>query len=497
MIRPTLDYSDRDYDALFARLDQLTTVAWPNWTDKQRANFGNILIQAFAFVGDVLNKYQDNQALETRWTTAKLRKNLIALASLIQFQPEGVTAAKAEEVFSLEVPAAGDVFLPAGSQVSTREVTAPIRYQLLEDLTILAGNTEVSATVENSEFASDTFVSTGAPNQSFTLSRSPVIDGSVTVTAADGDYVKVDSLLDSTASSRHFVVSLDSTGRQRVTFGNGVNGAIPVGTATAPYRVGGGSAGRVDAGTLRRLLGTFTDSLGNQVTINVNNPLAAQGGSDAQSAESIRSEAPRAARVNKRSIAREDFEIVAEQVPGVARALHLARAEDPTIQINQGLMYIVPQGSGTAGAELLEAVHDAFIEYPYWSSYDLQLFSALYQPVNVTARVWPSNQVTLEVMRANIVAGLTEFFRASDDENVKNERIDFGWYMNRRGVGGALVPWSDVQNVVRDAIGVAKVGAGQGDFMLNSQRADVTLGIRHFPKLGTITVINGLTGEVI
>jgi hypothetical protein len=77
-----------------------------------------------------------------------------------------------------------------------------------------------------------------------------------------------------------------------------------------------------------------------------------------------------------------------------------------------------------------------------------------------------------------------------------NPNVDFG--ANLRGADGELVaelPLSDLFNVVRDVAGVRKIGDGPTDFLLNGTRADVELEARAFPVLGTISLVNGTTGQ--
>ena len=44
------------------------------WTDHDVAGFGNLLVEMFAFVGDVLSYYGDNQARESRLVTTRRQK---------------------------------------------------------------------------------------------------------------------------------------------------------------------------------------------------------------------------------------------------------------------------------------------------------------------------------------------------------------------------------------------------------------------------------------
>jgi hypothetical protein len=49
----SVDYTDKDFDALRGRLVALVKSVFPDWTDFDVASFGNLLVELYAFVGDV------------------------------------------------------------------------------------------------------------------------------------------------------------------------------------------------------------------------------------------------------------------------------------------------------------------------------------------------------------------------------------------------------------------------------------------------------------
>jgi hypothetical protein len=90
------------------------------------------------------------------------------------------------------------------------------------------------------------------------------------------------------------------------------------------------------------------------VQVSVRNPAPASGGADRQSVASAKLLAPESLRALTRTVAREDFEINARRLSGVARALMLTSNEDPTIAENTGILYVIPQsqaGAPHAGAQ--------------------------------------------------------------------------------------------------------------------------------------------------
>lgn len=523
LLAPSLDYTDRDFDAVRKRLRNLITSVFPTWTDDNVANFGNILIEEYAFVADIIGKYQGAAARETRWTQATQRKNILSLVAMIGYEPTGIGAATVTETFTLlSGPAAADVTIPAGSTVSTLDVGTPVSYQLLADLVILAGATTEQATVENSSFSEDAFSSTGLPYQAFALTQTPYIDVTAVVTAADGVYVLVPNFLNSGPTDRHYVLSVDSSARATVTFGNGVLGAIPQGAVTIDYKIGGGSAGRVDAGTLTQLNGSYTDGHGNAVQIGVTNAGPSDGGVDSQTIQQIQQLAPLSVRqAGGRTIAREDFEIVARLVPGVARALMTTSNEDPGVAENRGILYLVPPGAGVIPQSTIDAVTSALAANPSASCFFTSVRGAPYLVNNIFATIYRAPNVTNAAAKASAIAALQSLFadtitplsifradgsvwanpsaaNPNPDAGLSNPLIDFGYNLqNATGLPLGSLAWSNVFEAISAAPGIRKVGAGALDVTINGARADVPIGVNQFPILGSVQLVDGYTGQTL
>jgi hypothetical protein len=130
------------------------------------------------------------------------------------------------------------------------------------------------------------------------------------------------------------MVLVDQNDRATIRFGNGASGAPPTGTVQVTYKTGGGAGGNVDAGRLVVLEGAFTDVHGHPVQVSVTNADPASGGTDRQSVAAAKLLAPESLRTLTRTVTREDFEINARRVPGVARALMLTSNEDVSIDEN-------------------------------------------------------------------------------------------------------------------------------------------------------------------
>jgi hypothetical protein len=501
-----LDYTTKDFGSIRRRVFRLIRTIYPEWTNETVLSIGNLLVEAFAFVMDVTTFYQDQQAKESRWSTAQLRKNLLAMVKLIGYQASGATAATTTETFTLAQAMAADVTIEAGRQVRTPAVLDSVAFQLLEDLVIPAGTTVATATVEHSEFQEDIFESDGTAGQRFTLTQRPYLEGSATPAAANGAYTLVDDFLDSTGTDLHCTLTVDENDVATVVFGDGRNGRIPIGTISIPYKTGGGTAGRLDPAALTVLDGIVQDANGNIVRCTVTNVDETTGGADRQGVEQIRQLAPRSLRTLTRAVAREDFENGALGVSGVARALHLTKNEDDTIGENTGMLFIVPDDYGTASGALLTSVKARFFtiagyadpDLPALSTFGLQVLSAVYQTVDFSVKLYKRKGKTATQVKAAVQAALDAYFTLYNADGSVNDLLNFGFYnQDVDGEPTGILARSDLLNLVRDATGVARIGDGDNDFLLNGERRDVTLIPRAFPKLGTVTLVDGDTGLVI
>jgi len=179
LLPTNIDYTDKDFDAIRSRLIALVKSVFPDWSDFSVASFGNILLEMYAFVGDVVTFYLDNQSRESRLITASQRKNVIALSRMLGYKLQGAQAATAEiEIRLARVPSA-DVIIPAGSVIRTQEVTEAVRFQLLDQVTIPAGSDPPMSMgiAEHSKTHTQLYDSRGLADLDIILDHTPYIDG--------------------------------------------------------------------------------------------------------------------------------------------------------------------------------------------------------------------------------------------------------------------------------------------------------------------------------
>jgi len=500
------DYTDKDFDSLRSRLFDLIQSVYPNWSVTAVANFGNILVESFGFIGDVLTFYQDQQAREGRIATAELRKNMIALVKLVGYELRPAAAASAD--VTLTITNANEltgVVSPESTALSvvlrTNEITNPVRGELDSPVTfdLTSGETEKDFTWRNAVTRPTYIVaSTGNPDQVLYAPYTPFLgdDSEVVSTTVDGAFTKVDSFLESGPADLHYRRQIDQNDRAAFIFGDNRNGKIPTGDIQIQYKTGGGVDGNVDLGSLVTVETSFYDSTGRRAYLSSTNQAAATGGVAREEVDAARINAPASLRVLNRTVSREDYEINARRVDGVGRALMLTSNEDTTVQENRGKLYVIPSTGGTPSQSLLDSVMTmCTVTYPNTITFQLEVLAAAYKTVDIIAMVWLHENYVASTVKASIEAALQTFFTPMDSDGAPNESIDFGYnYQDAQGLPAGEIAWSDVFNVIRDQAGVRKLDQSM---KLNDAVDDVSIFNWEFPALGTVTIINGDTGTAI
>jgi predicted phage baseplate assembly protein len=349
-----------------------------------------------------------------------------------------------------------------------------------------------------------TTASTGKADQRILLPFGAFLDDSDTVsTPTQGAFTRVTTFFYSGPADCHCRVEVDQNNRATIVFGDGQNGAVPVGNITIGYKTGGGLTGNVEEGALKKAECSFVDSTGKTAQVVITNALAATGGFPREEVNAARVNAPESFRVMNRCVAREDFEIAAKEVPGVGRALMLTSDEDSSVEENTGHLYVIPLTGGTPSPTMLEAVYNKCTlpqpyGYPHHVTFQLTTLPPNYKTIDVAATVWLKEGYSAATVKTAIEDALEDFFSPMLADGTANTSIGFGFeYKDEDGEPVGQVAWSDVFNVVRDVAGLRKVGSDPAEFTLNGVRDDIDLANCEFPALGTVTITDGHSGVVL
>jgi hypothetical protein len=330
VIPTTIDYTDRDFysirAALIERIKDRTENAWQG-TDPN--DFGMAIVEAFAYMGDVMSYYIDRVANEMSLESANQRDSILNISRMFGYTPAGFQSATCEVTFTNS--SASAVTLPVGTQLSGQYVNGDtvinIIFETLEEAIVPAtGSVVVNAAhgenvslrpgnaEENGTAGEGLGASNGSANQEYRLLENQVVEDSVRVFVLRNEtyeeWTFIDNLIDAADTDSVFTTYTDANNFVYVVFGDGITGKIPTTNASikAQYVVGGGSVGRIPANALNaifRIPGVPNFSAIASVLAITNT--AAIGGSDPESSSTIRKNAPFALRAMKRAVSLEDY----------------------------------------------------------------------------------------------------------------------------------------------------------------------------------------------
>ena len=363
---PAIDYTDKDFRSLREALLRLARQRLPEWTDRSPADLGMLMIDMFAYVGDISLYYQDRIASELFPGTATERASVVDLLRLIGYELTPAAPAMADLTLTFPRPTAPQtVTVPHGARFSARpDDGAPVEFTYLGPALDLALHSdqvrdavEEDGTrvvvydrlpVEQSRSVGPVVIgsSTGEPNQDFALPDPAVVVDSVVIEVDEGAgwvaWDRRDSLLFDIApdgravfshpEARYYQFLVDATGTGHAVFGAGRVPPAGANNIRARYRVCQGTLGNVAAGSITKAL-TAIPSLRA-----VTNPAGAAGGSDAERSEHAARYAPFAFRSTNRAVTASDYVALAHSTGTVAKV----RAHSPSW--NRIDLYVAPTG---------------------------------------------------------------------------------------------------------------------------------------------------------
>ena len=463
MGRASIAYTNKDYDSLRRELLARVPLLTDRWTDFNASDLGVVLLELFCGIGDMLAYYLDAQAAEAFLPTARQRRNVINLCKLIGYRLDGPVAATTTLRFSLAAPLDADLTIPSGTACRARLEEGDIEFETAEDAVIPRGRTSADAGARQGRRKSETFTSSGAPNQTFLLGGKDIANSSIRVHVQDQAWTEVFHFQESGPDSLHFFTDTDEMDVTRIVFGDGLRGAVPETGASvrADWLETLGSGGNIGPRLVTEILSpVYLDGV--QVPLSVTNQAPATGGCDRETLEHARVQAPAEIRSLWKAVTKEDYKALAEGFPGVAKAQVLDVNECTNIRYYQVNLAVAPDGGGPPSA-LLKQDLARFLESRKVITVEINLFDPIYRPVSMDAEIYAYSGEDLGLVRSRVEQALADFFAF--------ERMGFG----------AAVYFSDLVALLDGVRGVSHVN-------LYAPAQDVSIRIGEIAVLGQVNL---------
>lgn len=411
---PQVDYTSRDYAAIRDDLITLIPNFVPQWTSRDASDFGIVLLELFAYVGDLLNYYTDRAANEGFITTATQRQTVLDLAKLLNYTPNGISPSTGTVTFTNGTASA--ITVKAGTVISATNSTTgnSVLFETDTEVTVPARTSGVDGTasgigITQGQTVYDETVgySDGSPSQIFKIATPSVITEvgstySIQVTVGSDDYSLVSNIVDYYSDSKVFYTINDAEGYTYIVFGDGTHGVVPTinGEIKVTYRVCDGSAGNIAANSINAVL---NDIDGNYPAVTATNVVATAGGADAETTDEIRENAPKALRSLNRAVSLDDYANLALQVPGVAKAVAIASSYTAVT------LYVAASGGGVLSSALNSEIVNYFNgkTLPGVTVTVLD-YSPVYPDVQITVYLEP--QASAARTKAAVKAAIGELF---------------------------------------------------------------------------------------
>jgi Baseplate J-like protein len=226
-------------------------------------------------------------------------------------------------------------------------------------------------------------------------------------------------LLNSSRFAREFVVEPEVDGRVYLRFGDGELGRRPTPATQllAFYRVGNGTAGNVGADAIAHLfiadpaLADFLAPATADLLKPLYNPLAAAGGIDPEPLEQIRLYAPQAFKTRQRAVTEADYAEIAQQFPGVAKAIATRRWTGSWYTF---FITVDRQGGGSVTQDLeFKPKLRAYLDRFRLTGHDIEIEDPRFVPLEIAMKV----QVLPDYFRSQVQEALLKTFSSQVLDN--------------------------------------------------------------------------------
>ena len=327
------DFSARDYSTIKQDLLLRASTVTPDWTDRDPSDFGMMLVDLWAYMGDVIHYYVDRVAQEAFVDTATQRESILAYANLFDYTPNYRTSATATVTLA---NTGASVPIPASTQFVAQYDSKYYYFYTTEGASVPANGTATIAVTEGEQVIEEvlTTAATGEVNQTYTLRSENIAPGSVRVYVYEDinnpdEWQKVDTLSTVDTGVGAFRVYVNAQEEINIIFGNRINGRIPPAGVkiTATYTITNGASGNIPANNITAFRSTVSADL------SIQSSSSATGGMDIESVASIKRSIKSITRAQNRAVTLRDYADLAMGVSGATKAVATYNSGTSTVTV--------------------------------------------------------------------------------------------------------------------------------------------------------------------
>lgn len=391
----------------------------PLYTDLSSTDAGIVILELLAGGLDIISYYVDIIANELFIPTAKDRENVLKLINPFGYTPRTSSPSQFNQVFEI-TPLEVDYIIPKGFIVKTGTMTTDstiLYFETDSELKIPAGETGLEKNLDGSYKYMTTVTqgisvkndyigtSLSTPNQTFKLSYPKAHLDSIDLYVNSGfgfeKWNRVDSFINSSPTSKHYVVRFTNNDEAIIAFGSGECGAIPPKVQNgifANYRITDGALGNVQEESIYDY--DFKDGI---IVSTIDVGIITYG-VDKETIDELKNNAVAFLRTKNRAVTKQDFIDLALLQSNVLSANAVYDSETNIVTI-----YILPIDIDTVSVAQDASLTAYFDEVTVLGT-NFEIDSAVKEVVNIAVDVIVEPNFVNATMKANIETLITNYF---------------------------------------------------------------------------------------
>jgi len=418
-------YTRRDYEnSRQEGISKIPIISNGKWTDLNVTDPGIIILDYVHALVDMMQYYQDHQALEAFITTAKERANIFRLAKQLSYDIRSSKGAICDVEFTSSSIYGHTVKIPKHTSLSTK---SGIKYLTMQDAYLLAGEHRVVVPCYQGKLVTINYKGTGisrfsnvvgAKNQSIRLVDNNIdIESIEIIDDRERLWSPIDYIIFSTELDRVYQSELNTDNSITIYFGDGLRGIIPSteDDLTISYISTLAEEGRVESNSITILETSIKDDTVGYIEFSVNNNNPSTGGSSSQSSREIRETAPGAIKAQGRAVTLGDYESLAKLVDGVADAKAYDINTLPDLCLyHEVKVIVVPKNSEDSLDTLKKIVYD-YLSRRAIPPVNVQVITPSYIYLDLSVTIEKRyNNISDSRLQYNVTQTIIDYFKSRE-----------------------------------------------------------------------------------